>query len=46
MVRRNATDTWRFVCLTDDPVGIRSDVGCFPCPEMGILISHRIRGWR
>lgn len=34
MVRRNTTWAIRFVCFTDDPTGIRSDVECQPLPQV------------
>lgn len=34
MVRRNTTWDIRFVCLTDDSSGIRSEVECLPFPEL------------
>ena len=32
MVRRNTTWNIRFVCFTDDPIGIRPDIECHPMP--------------
>lgn len=32
-VKRNLTRPFRFVCITDDPTGIRSEVDCVPLPE-------------
>jgi len=34
MVRRHLRGEFRFVCLTDDSVGIRPEVTCLPIPEM------------
>ena len=33
MVRRNLSGDFRFICLTDDSRGIRSEVECFPIPR-------------
>ncbi|MCL4766508.1 MAG: hypothetical protein KJZ80_09780 [Hyphomicrobiaceae bacterium] len=34
MVRRNTTWNIRFVCFTDDPTGIRTDIECQPLPKV------------
>jgi hypothetical protein len=36
MARRHLTGEFRFVCLTDDTQGIRSEVECFPIPQLDI----------
>jgi hypothetical protein len=36
MVRRNLSGDFRFICLTDDAVGIRPEVECLPIPPMDI----------
>src|SRR6478609_6872053 len=36
MVRRHLTGDFRFICLTDDAKGIRSEVECFPIPPVDI----------
>ncbi len=36
MVRRHLSGAFRFICLTDDVQGIRSEVECFPMPILGI----------
>lgn len=36
MVNRNTTWNIRFVCLTDDPTGIRPEVECLPFPPLDI----------
>lgn len=33
MVRRHLKGDFRFVCLTDDGVGIRGEVECLPIPR-------------
>ncbi|WP_437201219.1 hypothetical protein [Planctomicrobium sp. SH664] len=45
-VKRNLTGPFRFVCLTDDPTGIRSEVECHPCPTIPIPAPYCNRGWR
>ncbi|RMX00634.1 glycosyltransferase [Allofranklinella schreckenbergeri] len=34
MARRHLSGALRFICLTDDEQGIRSEVECFPIPEL------------
>lgn len=46
MVRRQTTGPLRFVCMTDDRAGIRSEVECWDCPEIAIPEPHARRGWR
>jgi hypothetical protein len=46
MVRANTTGLIRFVCMTDDSEGIRSEVEVMPCPEIAVPESHRNRPWR
>ena len=36
MARRHLTGNFRFICLTDDRQGIRSEVECFPIPPVDI----------
>jgi hypothetical protein len=36
MARRHLTGDFRFICLTDDSSGIRSEVECFPIPRLDI----------
>ena len=45
MVKRNTTWNIRFVCLTDDPAGIRPEVECLPFPELP-LDPEVGRRWR
>jgi len=35
MVSRNLSPPFRFICFTDDPTGIRSEVEIYPLPELG-----------
>lgn len=46
MVRRNLTGDFRFVCLTDDPQGIRPEVECYDCPSVNIPSPQCNKGWR
>lgn len=46
MVARNITGPFRFICLTDDPTGVRDEVECFPCPTVPIEGPQANRGWR
>ncbi|MBF0622683.1 MAG: hypothetical protein HQL54_12220 [Magnetococcales bacterium] len=46
MVSRNITGPFRFVCMTDRPEGVRSEVECKPCPTVSIPEPHCNRGWR
>lgn len=46
MVRRNLQGPIRFVCLTDDPSGVRSEVECLPCPTVGLPAPYNNTGWR
>ncbi|MEJ8847405.1 glycosyltransferase [Variovorax rhizosphaerae] len=49
MARRHLTGDFRFICLTDDSVGIRSEVECFPIPRFDIrpeAAGVRDRAWR
>ena len=46
MVRRNTTGDLRFICMTDDPAGIRDEVERWDCPTIGIPAPHNNRGWR
>ncbi len=39
MVKRNTTWNIRFVCLTDDPSGIRPEVECRPLPALNLAKS-------
>jgi len=42
--RRNITDEFRFVCLTNEPDGIHSDVEVFPIPDIGLDEWHYYNG--
>ena len=46
MLSRNVTGPFRFVCLTDRPEGIRSEVECGSCPTVSIPEPQRNLGWR
>lgn len=35
-VRAHLAGDFRFVCLTDDPTGIRPEVDCHPIPDLGL----------
>jgi len=39
MVRRHLSGEFKFVCLTDDPKGIRSEVQCFPIPPLDLELA-------
>ena len=43
-VRGNISGDFRFVCLTDDPAGLRPEVEHFPIPDMGLEESHWKKG--
>ena len=45
MVRRNLLGDFRFVCLTDDAAGIRSEVECLPIPPLALPPGLPERGW-
>lgn len=46
MVHDNLSGEFRFVCLTDDVNGIRSDVECFSIPDMNLPEGIPERGWK
>ncbi len=49
MVRRHLRGDFRFICLTDDTQGIRSEVECFPIPPVEIrpeAAGVNDRAWR
>lgn len=46
MVARNITGPFRFICLTDNPEGIRPEVECFDCPTVPAKPPHDVDGWR
>ena len=46
MIARNITGPFRVVCLTDNIEGIRSEVECFPCPEIKLPFPYCNHGWR
>lgn len=45
MVRRHLVGEFRFVCLTDDASGIRSEVQCLPIPSLALPPGIPERGW-
>jgi len=45
MVRRHLSGDFRFVCLTDDAVGIRPEVLCLPIPALDLPAGIPERGW-
>lgn len=45
MVRRHLSGDFRFVCLTDDSHGIRSEVECYPIPPLDLPPGIPERGW-
>jgi hypothetical protein len=46
MVARHLAAPHRFVCLTDDPTGIRSEVECRPLPAIELADAPPHSGWR
>ena len=46
MVARHLTPPHRFVCLTDDPEGIRPEVECRPLPAIELADAPAHSGWR
>jgi hypothetical protein len=46
MVARNLALPHRFVCLTDDPAGIRPEVECRPLPPIELADAPPHSGWR
>ena len=45
-VRRQTTGPLRFVCLTDDTAGLRSEIESHPCPEIDLPEPWCNTGWR
>jgi hypothetical protein len=45
MVRRHLRGDFRFVCLTDDGNGVRSEVECLPIPRLALPEGIPERGW-
>jgi hypothetical protein len=45
MVARHLARPFRFVCLTDQPVGVRAEVTCAPLPQLPPLAQPKERGW-
>ena len=46
MVARHLALPHRFVCLTDDPDGIRGEVECRPLPAIELADAEEHSGWR
>jgi len=48
MVRRHLTGDFRFICLTDDSSGIRSEVQCLPIPALHLQLApgQRDGAWK
>jgi len=48
MVRRHLTGDFRFICLTDDSSGIRSEVQCLPIPALNVQLApgQRDGAWK
>ncbi|MDI3380786.1 glycosyltransferase [Xenophilus aerolatus] len=48
MVRRHLSCDFRFVCLTDDPAGVRAEVECLPIPPLAIELApgQRDGAWK
>ncbi len=45
MVKKNITVQYRFVCFTDNPVGLRPEIEVFPLPHI-VIPNGPERGWR
>ena len=46
MVERNITRDHRFVCLTDDTSGLKSEIETIPIPDIFLDPNKPISGWR
>lgn len=48
MVRRHLSGDFNFVCLTDDPTGVRPEVQCLPIPPLAIELApgQRDGAWK
>lgn len=49
MVKKNITDEFRFVCLTDNPDGINKEIEVRDCPSLNLPSSYNLyrnTGWR
>lgn len=46
MVKRNISGEFRFVCLTDDPIGINPAVEIRECPTINAPTPYNNSGWR
>ena len=45
-VARNLSPPFRFVCFTDDPVGLAPAISHFPIPEIDLPARPFVTGWR
>ena len=43
-VTANLTGPFKFVCLTNEPQGLHSDIEHFPLPDLGIPAQHYAHG--
>ena len=46
MVKRNTTGPVRFVCLTDNPKNLDSEIETYECPSISIKSPENQLGWR
>lgn len=46
MVRRHLPGPFEFICLTDNPAGIRTEVTCLPIPPLDLPLGIPERGWK
>jgi len=46
MVEKNLTLPYNFICITDDPEGIRPEVKTYPIPEIKIPQKNDVSPWR
>lgn len=44
-VQRNLSYPFRFICFTDDPAGLESDIEVFPLPRIDLPSQHKDRRW-
>ena len=45
MVARNMQRPFRFICLTEDSVGLGENIESFPLPELSVDLGGPERGW-
>lgn len=46
MVKRNLTLPFRFVCFTDDTIGVAKEVECMPLPPIYVPAKNDVSPWR